>query len=170
MMTAGHCTEEGGVSNMRTWVKFSENISFGTGCHGDLACLVSYDFNQFPATYDVGVVKLATPLSMPMYGELPSLGFLETIRAAAENHFTVVGNGMQGYIPAFPPTPALSCRWSRGASRRASASCPERTAWCPCAADSRQRFFPSPAEPISVRCLNSSPAPVMTWCMGFARQ
>jgi hypothetical protein len=120
MLTAGHCTEEGGVSNVRTWVKFTPQIQFSTGCHGNLTCLVNYfdnpangwikgtayphpdydDFNQFPATYDVGVIKLSTPVSMPTYGTLPTLGFLATVKPA-DNSFTVVGYGMQGYIPAF---------------------------------------------------------------------
>jgi hypothetical protein len=38
---------------------------------------------------------------MATYGELPPLGFLTTIRKAADNRFTVVGYGLQGYIPAF---------------------------------------------------------------------
>ena len=121
MLTAGHCTEESGQANLNTWVSFAPTIQFRTGCNGDLKCLVRYfdnpkngwikgtayahpqydDFNQFPATFDVGVIKLSTPVSMPVYGELPSLGFLETIRTAAENKFTVVGYGLQGLIQPF---------------------------------------------------------------------
>jgi hypothetical protein len=120
MLTAGHCTEENDVANIRTWVTFVPKVQFSTGCNGDTACLVRYfdnkkngwikgtavphpdydDFNQFPATFDVGVVKLATAVSMPTYGRLPPLGFLETVKPA-DNLFTVVGYGMQGYIPAF---------------------------------------------------------------------
>jgi hypothetical protein len=120
MLTAGHCTEEGGVANVRTWVTFTPQIQFSTGCQGNLACLINYfndpshgwikgtayphpdydDFNQFPATYDVGVIKLSTAVTMPTYGALPSLGFLETVKPA-NNDFTIVGYGMQGYIPAF---------------------------------------------------------------------
>lgn len=119
MLTAGHCTEEGGVTNLNTWVKFDSDISVHSGCGGVHACLNAYldshgwirgtphphpnydDFAQFPQTYDVGVVVLASPVAMSTYGELPALGFLETIRGAAANRFTVVGYGMQGYIPAF---------------------------------------------------------------------
>jgi hypothetical protein len=35
------------------------------------------------------------------YGALPPLNFLETIRSAEENRFTIVGYGMQGYIKPF---------------------------------------------------------------------
>jgi hypothetical protein len=38
---------------------------------------------------------------MAVYGELPTLHFLETIRGKAENRFTAVGYGMQGYIQPF---------------------------------------------------------------------
>jgi len=120
MLTAGHCTEENGVANVRTWVTFTPKLQFSTGCQGDVKCLVRYfdnakngwikgtayphpdydDFSQFPATYDVGVVKLSVPVSVATYGKLPTLGFLETIKPA-DNNFTVVGYGLQGYIPAF---------------------------------------------------------------------
>ena len=121
MLTAGHCTEEGGVVNLNTWVSFAPSISFSTGCNGDLTCLRNYfdnskngwikgtphphpqynDFAQFPQTYDVGVVVLSKAVKFATYGELPSLGFLATIKGAAENHFTVVGYGQQGEIKPF---------------------------------------------------------------------
>jgi hypothetical protein len=121
MLTAGHCTEEAGAVNLRTWVKFDENITVQSGCNGDRACLERYldnskngwikgtphphpqydDFAQFPATYDAGIIVLSKAVKMPVYGELPSLGFLETIHTAAENKFTVVGYGMQGEIKPF---------------------------------------------------------------------
>lgn len=120
MLTAGHCTEEGGVANVRTWVKFTPDIAINSGC-STRKCLNKYlddpkngwiqasayphpdydDFNQFPATFDVGVLTLAKPVSMAAYGELPPLGFLASIRNAADNRFTVVGYGLQGAIPAF---------------------------------------------------------------------
>ena len=120
MLTAGHCTEEGGVLNLRTWVKFDENITVNSGCNGDRKCLDAYldnskngwikgtphphpqydDYAQFPATYDAGIIVLSKAVKMPVYGELPSLNFLETITPAT-NSFTAVGYGMQGYIPAF---------------------------------------------------------------------
>jgi trypsin len=120
MLTAGHCTEEGGAVNIRTWVKFSPDISIASGC-STRKCLDKFldtaangwiagtahphpdynDFAQFPATYDIGVITLSKPVSMQTYGELPSLHFLETIKSAGENKFTVVGYGQQGEIKPF---------------------------------------------------------------------
>lgn len=128
MLTAGHCTEDAGVPNPRSWVKFTPDISIaGHGC-STRKCLNKWlddpangwiratayphpqyaDFAQFPATFDVGVLELATPVSLSAYGTLPPLGFLETIRKAADNRFTVVGYGQQGEIPAF-----FSNLWTR---------------------------------------------------------
>src|SRR5688572_30342842 len=126
VMTAGHCTEEAGVANLKTWVSFSPTINPITGCFvlppvDQPACLDAYfddpangwikgtahphpqydDFAQFPATFDVGVVELETPVSMGTYGQLPPLGFLETIKKARDDRFKVVGYGLQGVIPAF---------------------------------------------------------------------
>jgi hypothetical protein len=119
LLTAGHCTAEGGVANAKTWVKFDPVISFpgrssypSLGAYlddpkngwvrGDAIAHPQYsDFSQFPATYDVGVVLLSKPVTMSTYGALPPLNFLETIRRSADNVFTVVGYGMQGYIQPF---------------------------------------------------------------------
>lgn len=121
MLTAGHCTEEYGVTNLRTWVTFKENVSIESGC-STRACLNKYldnakngwipgtavphpsydDFAGWPsaATYDVGVIKLSKAVSMPVYGQLPPIGFLETIKPST-NSFTAVGYGLQGYIKPF---------------------------------------------------------------------
>ena len=129
MLTAGHCTEEFGVTNVRTWVTFTPDVSSQSGC-STRKCLNKWlddpkhgwirgtahphpqydDFAGWPSapTYDAGVITLAKPVAFATYGELPSLGFLETIRSAAENKFTVVGYGLQGYIPAF-----YSDAWTR---------------------------------------------------------
>ena len=121
MLTAGHCTEESGVTNLRTWVKFTPDIVVQSGCNGDRRCLDRFlddpkngwikatayphpqydDFNQFPQTFDVGVLVLAKAVSMPTYGTLAPIGFLETIRKAADNSFTVVGYGLQGIVGPF---------------------------------------------------------------------
>ena len=126
MLTAGHCTEEFGIPNLRSWVKFSPDIVVNSGCPRDEnrpVCLAKWlddpkngwisgtaiphplydDFAGWPSapTYDAGIIKLSKAVKLKTYGELPSLGFLETIRTAAENKFTVVGYGLQGYIPPF---------------------------------------------------------------------
>jgi hypothetical protein len=126
MLTAGHCTEEAGVANVRSWVTFKPDVAINSGC-STRKCLNRYldnpangwiqatayphpsydDFNQFPATFDVGVLVLKTAVSMSTYGTLPALGFLETVNGN-ENSFTVVGYGLQGYIPAF-----YSDAWTR---------------------------------------------------------
>jgi hypothetical protein len=57
----------------------------------------------------VGVVILSQPVDLPAYGQLPELGFLDTVaKTKKENSFTVVGYGMQGYIKPF-----LSDIWAR---------------------------------------------------------
>ena len=119
LVTAGHCTSEGGVRNLNTWVKFSPSISFPG--YENYSSLGDYlddkkngwtkgeafphpnyrDYAQFPLTYDVGVVVLRQRISMNVYGALPPEGFLTTIRGAADNDFTVVGYGMQGLIKPF---------------------------------------------------------------------
>jgi len=119
MLTAGHCTEEAGVPNVRTWVKFTPDITVNSGC-STRKCLNRFlddpkngwvqatayphpqydDFNQFPATFDVGILVLAKPVTAPTYGTLPPLGFLETV-SGASNSFTVVGYGLQGIIQPF---------------------------------------------------------------------
>ncbi len=119
-LTAGHCTEEGGVVNRNTWITFTPDVNLSTGCT-TRAGLNAYldnpangwvratanphpsydDFSQFPATFDVGVLELATPQTAAVYGELPPLGFLSGIHKAADNQFTVVGYGLQGLIKPF---------------------------------------------------------------------
>lgn len=125
MLTAGHCTEEGGATNLNTWVSFAPDITINSGC-STRKCLNRYldddangwieatayphpdynDFNQFPATYDVGILVLDTPVYLSTYGVLPEIGFLETVKG--NDTFTVVGYGLQGYVPAF-----YSDAWTR---------------------------------------------------------
>ncbi|HUP96625.1 MAG TPA: trypsin-like serine protease [Usitatibacter sp.] len=127
MLTAGHCTEEAGVPNVRTWVTFTPDVALNSGC-STRKCLNKYlddprngwipasayphpaydDFNQFPATFDVGVLVLKRAVSLKTYGELPPLHFLDSIRSSADNRFTVVGYGLQGAIKPF-----FSDLWTR---------------------------------------------------------
>ena len=118
-LTAGHCTEEGGVANLNTWAKFTPKISFPgrenyptLGAYlddpingwvkGEAIAHPQYDdFADFPAIYDVGVVILEQGVPMNTYGALPPEQFLRSIRKARDNVFTVVGYGMQGFIKPF---------------------------------------------------------------------
>ena len=118
-LTAGHCTEESGTPNLRTWANFAPKISFAGRenyptlgaflddkrngwVKGDAIAHPQYnDFADFPATFDVGVVLLKQRMSMNTYGALPPEDFLTTIRGARDNRFTVVGYGMQGLIKPF---------------------------------------------------------------------
>jgi hypothetical protein len=121
VMTAGHCTEEEGVTDLNVWVTQAPVINIPpSGCHGNVACFNTYmdnlpgwtkgtahphpqydDFAQFPATFDVGVIVLDAPISAPTYGTLPPLNFLQSIKKSKNDIFTVVGYGQQGDNPAF---------------------------------------------------------------------
>jgi hypothetical protein len=117
MLTAGHCTAEAGQANLYTWVSFEPEISFAN--RPNYPSLIDFlnaewipatatphplfdDFNQWPDTYDVGIVTLSEPVILPVYGQLPELNFLESItKGKKQNSFTVVGYGMQGVINPF---------------------------------------------------------------------
>lgn len=118
LVTAAHCTTENGVRNLNTWAKFSSEITFpGYEKYSSLGDYLNakkngwikgeahphpdYREENFPATYDVGVVILKERVSSSVYGALPPEGFLTTIRGAADNDFTVVGYGLQGYLKPF---------------------------------------------------------------------
>jgi hypothetical protein len=119
LLTAGHCTEEGGLANLNTWAKFTPSITFegrenypslaaylndrrNGWIKGDAIAHPQYDdFAQFPATFDVGVVLLKQRVVMNTYGVLPPQNFLEGIRGKEADRFTVVGYGLQGFIKPF---------------------------------------------------------------------
>jgi len=121
-LTAGHCTEENGVPNLNSWVSFDPEIVFPEGLEDDNAFKAYLDahfikgvahphpmyndYNEFPNTYDVGVVILNEPviLDQDQYGQLPALGSLEKFtrgRDRKNNIFTAVGYGLQGYVRPF---------------------------------------------------------------------
>lgn len=122
MITAGHCTETGGVTNLRTWVSFDEEIQIATigsypsidayfDAGGDNDWIAAQavphpdyaDFAGFPNTRDVGAVILSEPVYMDEYGALPALGqfdYLDTAKGkAADRRFTIVGYGTQALVP-----------------------------------------------------------------------
>ena len=117
MLTAGHCTEEAGQANLHTWVNFDQEISFEN--RSNYPSLLAFlnmewipavatphpmydDCNQWPDTYDVGIVTLSEPVTLSTYGQLADLNFLESVpKGKKQNSFTVVGYGMQGVINPF---------------------------------------------------------------------
>lgn len=118
MLTAGHCTEEAGNVNDVTYVRFEEDALAGRNNYATtqewldnewiLASQViphpQYDdFGAFPQTYDVGLVILSEPVYVPVYGTLPSEGFLEqfTQGNGHQARFTAVGYGLQGVLRPF---------------------------------------------------------------------
>lgn len=129
VLTAGHCLEGAGVVNKNTWVRSTAaEIQLGAelnafGCvPRTVQCIRDYansqwtpgaafphpefdDYSAFPDTFDVGVVRLSAPIFSPVYGQLPTLGFLNSLLtkkgATTERQVRVVGFGSQGTIPAF---------------------------------------------------------------------
>lgn len=130
VLTAGHCLEGAGVVNKNTWVRSTpDEIQLGAeltafGCvPRTIQCIRDYadamwtpgaafphpqfdDYSAFPDTFDVGVVRLSAPIFAPAYGQLPALGFLNSLLtnrkgATTERQVRVVGFGSQGTIPAF---------------------------------------------------------------------
>ena len=122
VLTAGHCTEDGGVTNLATWVRNDADIDAAianelpgqtvaqwlatTWVSGTAVPHPLYDdYAHFPDTYDVGVVLLAKPIYVDEYGQLPALGQFDFLRAArgpiGKRSAVIVGYGLQGRIPAF---------------------------------------------------------------------
>jgi secreted trypsin-like serine protease len=116
VVTAGHCTSEGGVANLATWVKFDTIISFpdrekyaslieylnakkNGWIKGTAISHPQYDDSNFQSP-DIGVVLLETDAPVSSYGSLPPENFLTAITSQS-NNFTVVGYGYQGYIKPF---------------------------------------------------------------------
>lgn len=126
VITAGHCTEEGGQVNLATWVRnapdldavyAAERPAYPAGPAGRTQYLNAKwtigqaiphpqydDYNQFPYTYDVGVILLQTPIVVSEYGQLPTLrqfDFLDKQRGSnnGDRVFTSVGYGRQEIVP-----------------------------------------------------------------------
>lgn len=123
VLTAGHCTEGGGVVNSLTYVRNSPDIDAAfaaerpsypsttawldaTWAKGQAVPHPQFDdYAEFPNTYDIGLVLLEEPIYVAEYGEMPLPGqfdYLRTARGAIdERQARVVGYGLQGRIPAF---------------------------------------------------------------------
>jgi hypothetical protein len=123
VLTAAHCTEEAGTVNVNTWVRNDPDLDAAftaerpnyastrawldaTWSKGQAIPHPEYnDYAQFPDTFDVGVVLLATPIYVAEYGQLPTLGQFDYLARARgsiqDRRAVVVGYGLQGKIPAF---------------------------------------------------------------------
>lgn len=124
VLTAGHCTEEAGLPNEKTFVTFAPAVTqwppvvngvpvAGNGwIEGQAIPHPQYnDYAEFPRTYDVGLVELFEDATVTQFAALPNEGFLKTIatsRNQKDNRFTVVGYGMQGVLRPF-----YSDNWAR---------------------------------------------------------
>jgi len=125
-LTAGHCAgydPELGLSPARAQVWFDvgpiprdPSWEPGESCLGEFTgypCAGGYwgtpyahpewtGYLTLPNTHDVGVVVLDEPLSMPKYGKLAPMGYLDdlAVRRGLKNvKFTVVGYGLQMVRP-----------------------------------------------------------------------
>lgn len=121
VLTAGHCTEGGGLPNDQTWVSndpdpLADYEGDGIAAYlaasdhwvsGDAIPHPDYDdYAAFPDTYDIGLVQLDEEIETGgIYGELPEEGFLDRLLTKkgppSNRQVVVVGYGQQGTIPAF---------------------------------------------------------------------
>jgi hypothetical protein len=124
VLTAGHCTEGGGVANSETYVRNDTDIDAAIanelpGYPGGLTAWLNNewspgeavphpqynDYAEFPDTYDIGLILLEKPIYVAEYGEIPLPGqfdYLRTARGAiGDRQARVVGFGLQGKIPSF---------------------------------------------------------------------
>lgn len=77
MLTAGHCTEEGGNVNGVTYVRFTEEALSGRSDYSSTQAWLDAewilaervvphplydDYSSFPDTYDIGLVILSEPV------------------------------------------------------------------------------------------------------------
>ena len=121
VLTAGHCTEGAGQTNIATWVRNDPDIDAAIAAELPGKTVAEWlaaewvagtaiphplydDYAQFPNTYDVGVIVLSQPIYVDEYGVLPTLGQFDFLRNArgpvSKRSALIVGYGLQGRIPA----------------------------------------------------------------------
>lgn len=102
-LTAGHCTY--GADHVEIW--FDQDVESGIPengypYEGDVGGTPythpEYDDAAF-YLHDLGVVVLDEPVNVAEYGQLPSLGQLDTLSPGARTVFTAVGYGLQKSFP-----------------------------------------------------------------------
>ena len=108
-LTAGHCTEAP-AARATIWFEAdvqSQQVALGypsggaTSHDGTTVTHPQFNPNAF-YLFDLGVVVLDTPVSMPVYGALPQLNQLDafkTKRGQQDTTFTAVGYGLQMSFP-----------------------------------------------------------------------
>lgn len=118
MLTAGHCVAEAGNINDVTYVRFVESALDGLGDYLPsvqdwldaewfaVTTVIPHplwdDYARFPNTYDIGVVILEEEyFPSNGFGEIPPLGFLETLKGRDKRDFLSVGYGVQGTLKPF---------------------------------------------------------------------
>ncbi len=116
MLTAGHCTEEGGNVNDVTYVRFTEEALAGRSDYSSTQAWLDAewilakrvvphplydDYSSFPDTYDIGLVILSEPVYVATYGELAPLGYFGNASTSELKHtlFEAVGYGAQYDYP-----------------------------------------------------------------------
>lgn len=103
VLTAGHCTY--GTASAEVWFTdtaptLAEILSgdYEAGITGDTYAYPGYDeFATFPNTGDVGVVVLDRRVRMDTYGQLPTVGLVDTLYK--HETFEIVGFGQQDTQP-----------------------------------------------------------------------
>lgn len=106
LLTAGHCTA--GTDAARVWFESEVDdsvypFSGGTSTSGTPYTHPNFDdFAGFPNTNDVGIVVLDSPVALPSYASLPTIGALDGLairRGQQDIIFKTVGYGLQSIVP-----------------------------------------------------------------------
>jgi V8-like Glu-specific endopeptidase len=103
-LTAGHCTESP-AAHVEIW--FAADVESGIPANG---YPFTGDVGGTPHThpqynpdafflFDLGVVVLDEPMTMPRYGALPALNALDRLKPGSKTTFTAVGYGLQKSFP-----------------------------------------------------------------------
>lgn len=108
VLTAGHCTEEPGVvTGARVFTESdvdNGNNNYPFAGPNSVAAVEWASHPEFSSAafflHDVGVVRLAAPVTLPAYGQLPAVNRLESMRPGQRSPFTAVGYGVQRTNPS----------------------------------------------------------------------
>lgn len=112
VLTAGHCTgEPGEFSGMRIFTESNVQTGNNSYPNAGLNSIEASAWHTHPNytsrgfyLNDVGVIELASPVTLPAgasYGTLPGLNSLDAMRPGPRSTFTAVGYGLQWVNPVF---------------------------------------------------------------------